>query len=761
MFRHLRTKLTVLYASLFTATLLLISVTVYYAISASALSQGRKELATSGAVFDRVWDLRAAQLENGAALLSRDFGFRAAVASTDAPTIRTALDNLQDRLGIDLALLIGADGRVVAADGQAVLPDPQTLAALRADLGDSGVVVIGGMPYEAVSVPVMAPMDMGSVVFATKLDERQLHSLEGMAAVPLTAQVRYRQAPGRWSGGVNPEISAALDTALRALGFAAQGPMAQVQAPRTLPSPQGSALTLVKPLRVIDPRQPAVLVLQYPIREALAPYRLLFGILLGAGALGLIAVIAGAGALARNVTQPISALEDAARRLKRGEQAAVHVATRDEIGRLAETFNGMAAEIIQRQTETEETAAALEVARDRAEAANRAKSSFLANMSHEVRTPLNGVLGVAGLLAQTPLDGKQAAMVAIIENSASVLRRVLNDVLDLARVEAGRLDIVREPFNLEVAVSALASASDVQCRGKGLGFTLHIDDAARRFVLGDRVRLEQILGNLLNNAVKFTDTGEISLSVGVDPHDPAVCRFEVRDTGVGFDKAVAATLFQPFKQADDSITRRYGGSGLGLSISRELARAMDGDITVAAELGRGATFTLTAPLPRCDGPADASTDPAHPASALVLPLRAEADPEAPLQVLLADDHETNRTVVGLILDSVGVALTSVENGALAVEAFKARRFDVVLMDMQMPVMDGLTAIRQIRAWEAQTRAAPTPILVLSANAMAEHVAGSVAAGADGHVAKPITAPALIAALDDILSPSDEREAVSA
>jgi signal transduction histidine kinase/CheY-like chemotaxis protein len=744
MFRHLRTKLTVLYAGLFAAILLLISLIGYSAISENALNQGDRELATSGSVFDRVWELRAGQLENGAFLLSRDFGFRTAVASTDAPTIRTALDNLKQRLGIDLALLIGVDGRVVYADDESVAVDGAALATLQANDGDSGVIVLGGMPYEAVSVPVMAPLEIGSVVFANKLDAQQMRALESMAAVPLDASVRYRLRPGVWSraNGADSDGGAAIDRAF----------VAGAQAPLTLPSARGPALTLVKPLKMMDARHPAVLTLQYPISRALAPYRSLFAILMCAGGLGLVAIMLGTWVLARNVTRPISALEDAARRLKRGEQAAVEVGTRDEIGRLAQSFNSMAAEIIQRERESREAAAALEVARDRAEAANRAKSSFLTNMSHELRTPLNGLVGVAGLLAQTALDAKQAGMVAIIENSASALRRVLSDVLDMARVEAGRMDIVREPFDLEAAVAALAASTDAQCQAKGLAFLLSMDEEARRFVVGDRVRLEQVLANLLNNAVKFTEAGEVFLTVAVCDREASIFRFEVRDTGVGFDAAAAAALFRPFQQADGSMTRRHGGAGLGLSISRELARAMGGDITVVAAPGQGASFTLLAPLPGCERPSqEAQDETARPA--VVQADRGAAEAEAaPLRILLADDHETNRRVVGLILESAGVELTGVENGAEAVDAFKANRFDVVLMDVQMPVMDGLTAIRAIRAIERRAGGAATPILVLSAHAMAEHVEASKAAGADAHLAKPVTATALIAAVNEVLMP---------
>ena len=376
-----------------------------------------------------------------------------------------------------------------------------------------------------------------------------------------------------------------------------------------------------------------------------------------------------------------------------------------------------------------------------AEAANNAKSEFLANMSHEIRTPLNGVMGIAGALARTSLEPDQRDMVDLIESSANVLDSLLGDVLDIARVESGRLELAHEPFDLAAALRLVASLFEPQAAEKGLGFDISIAPTAEAMVSGDVVRLRQIVSNLLSNAVKFTDQGKVSLQVeAVRSLETVSLRLVVRDSGIGFDAEAGAKLFKRFEQADGSITRRFGGTGLGLAISRSIAEAMGGTLEAVSQPGEGAAFTLTLELPRARGEAAA----ARPAAAAP-PAQAETLADGP-KVLLAEDHPTNRKVVALILEAVGVNLTVVEHGKAAVEAAEAQDFDVILMDMQMPVMDGLTAIRMIREREKAKGVRRTPILALTANAMPEHALASAEAGADGHLAKPIAAAKLVEAV---------------
>ncbi|HWA62048.1 MAG TPA: ATP-binding protein, partial [Caulobacteraceae bacterium] len=406
-------------------------------------------------------------------------------------------------------------------------------------------------------------------------------------------------------------------------------------------------------------------------------------------------------------------------------------AVRDEAGEIVRVLG-----VVRNVDAAKRAEIALARARDEAEAANRAKSEFLANMSHEIRTPLNGVMGVASALARTGLDASQREMLGLIESSALTLERLLSDVLDLARIEAGRLEIRPEAVDLAAAVRDVGALFEPSARQKGLDFDVRVAPAAEGTFAADGARIRQILTNLVSNAVKFTAAGDVRLGLEAQPTaDGARFTFTVEDTGIGMDEAAMDRLFQRFQQADGSITRRFGGTGLGLAISRSLSEAMGGALSVGSAPGRGSTFRLVLDLPRAAGVAAAAPEPDAPAATI-----------EGLRVLLAEDHPTNRRVVELILETAGVALTSVENGAEAVDAWLGGRFDLVLMDMQMPVMDGLTAIRAIRCREAESGRPRTLICSLTANALPEDEAACRAAGADGHLTKPITAAALLAAV---------------
>ena len=381
-------------------------------------------------------------------------------------------------------------------------------------------------------------------------------------------------------------------------------------------------------------------------------------------------------------------------------------------------------------SERKAQAAALLKSKMEAEAANVAKSAFLANMSHELRTPLNGVIGVIDLLSATSLSVHQRELARIIQSSADQLKSIIGDILDLARIEAGEVVIAQEVFTLDAEMDRVRQLCDLRAAEKGLTLSVDQEEGQAR-VIGDPVRLRQVLINLVNNAIKFTPSGSVCLSVRRREGDNY--HFEVRDTGIGFDQAQRASLFERFQQADATITRRFGGAGLGLTICRELVEAMGGTIDGDATPDVGATFWFELPL----RPAE---------TAEVAANGADAEAELAGHILVADDNRTNRQVVELILSAAGVTTTAVEDGLEALETFRVGAFDAVLMDMMMPRMDGLAATRAIRNFEVESGRARTPIIMLTANALPEHVAQARDAGADLHLSKPITAAGLFKAL---------------
>jgi len=389
-------------------------------------------------------------------------------------------------------------------------------------------------------------------------------------------------------------------------------------------------------------------------------------------------------------------------------------------------------------TELKRQATDLAQARDQAEAASRAKSAFLANISHEIRTPLNGVTGLLGVLLRTPLNDPQRDMVTSAVHSADTVNSLLGDVLDLARIEAGQARLETVQFRLEDELRALSSLHAIRAAQKGVALRLVLDGVNVE-VEADQLRLRQVLNNLLANAVKFTEAGEVTLTARAAGDD----RFhiEVRDTGIGFEPAEKERLFQRFAQGDSSVTRRFGGAGLGLAIARECAELMGGRIDAESQPGQGAAFTFDVPLRIVAAP----DQEAGPAAA-----ERVADNETRDQVLIVDDNPTNRKVLEIILDQIGMPWKSVEDGRQAVEAARHREFAAILMDIQMPVMDGITATREIRRLERQGGRAATPVIMVSANCQPEHVEAGRVAGAQGHLSKPINVGRLVEALNSVL-----------
>ena len=433
--------------------------------------------------------------------------------------------------------------------------------------------------------------------------------------------------------------------------------------------------------------------------------------------------------LSRFISQPVLTLAGTMESICREENYSIRAekSSEDELGTLVSGINTMLAGIEQRDEQ-------LLVAKQVAEDANRAKSRFLAQMSHEIRTPMNGVLGIASLLLKTSLDVKQRKFVYTIRRSGESLLSLINDILDFSKIEAGRLELEQLHFNLrelaEETVELFANRADEQ----GVLLSCFIHAAVPAYVVGDSGRLRQVVMNLLGNALKFTRDGEVALHIfpgeaALDDH--VHLRFEVRDSGIGISPDKQREIFTAFSQADGSTTRKFGGTGLGLAICRQLVLMMGGKIGVESEEGKGATFWFTTVFPV--GSADKS-------SAALDEAQSEQGAGASFSalVLVAEDNETNQIVAQGMLEQLSCRVDLVDNGREAVHAVDRKRYDLVFMDCQMPVMDGYEATGRIRRLEKQSGSDRTPIVALTAHAMKGDREHCLAVGMDDHLVKPFT-----------------------
>jgi signal transduction histidine kinase/CheY-like chemotaxis protein len=465
---------------------------------------------------------------------------------------------------------------------------------------------------------------------------------------------------------------------------------------------------------------------------------------------GALTAISGTLLFMTNVRRRLERIAENASRLARRESEGPVDRSPDAIGRLEETLVSATRSLLDREQRLAENAAELERANVAAESAVRAKTEFVANISHEIRSPMNALLGATEMLGGTTLTPKQAEYVQMLDRAGNNLLSVINEVLDHAKIEAGRLELESVPFDLAAALDRVASLMSVAASERGLEILSKLVPSVPRRVVGDPARLQRVLINLVSNAIKFTEIGFVAIKV--EPANvPGMLHFSVADTGIGIPRDRQDAIFQKFTQADASTTRRYGGTGLGLSISKHIVELMGGRIWVESEQGAGSTFHFTAMLAAASEPrVEAAPAPARSNGV-------NGHRRLGARILLADDSASSVALIQAYLAETGCTIEVAVDGEAALERLTGGRYNLVLMDVQMPKLDGHEVTRRFREWERAQARPRTPIVAVTAHAFQEDIDNAIKAGADAQLTKPFRRDSLLEAIEIYQRPEDATD----
>ena len=779
--RSLQNKIFVLVVSLFIAVFVLNFYSIIKAAGKQAESLIEARLNVGKRIVLDEFRTEQASFDSNVATIAQDWGFRQALGQgVDSRTLVNILQNHINRISGDFAFIFDPQNNLIASTYD--LPQHSLARLHQAAVdpehnGNMPLVIIDNTPFFLSSEIVEAPIEIGRIVVGKALNSSLFTRLEEQISLGITL-INTNQSINSASQNKNTGVFSTMPALIEQTQDNILNPFLSVSFINV--SGEGYTqkldwygveyITVSLPLNIVNlnsSQNSFVVVLHDSLSQAMSIFDRFWIDILPFFFGGILVSLLGALAIARGITRPVKSLLEAAKYVANGNYSAkLEVKQSGELGQLAQEFQNMQSAVMARENEIKQQALALQESekikfeakiahkeRLLAEEATQAKSQFLASMSHEIRTPLTSIIGFSETLQDKSMNSEdQAQAINTINRCGTHLLNVINDILDVSKIEAGKIEVEVMPTPIFPLLHEVKQLANMQANNKGIDFELNLNFPLPLIINSDPTRLKQILFNLINNAIKFTESGKVSLTVQHDTqtlqHDAQTLLFTLQDTGIGMTEQQLGKLFSAFTQADSSITRQHGGTGLGLYICKQLSSLLGGHIEVKSQYKLGSEFKLSLPCPQ-DAEAKQVANLSEAKRLSQLSEQAQHIPSLKGKVLYADDNDDNRRLVSYLIKQTGAQVITAENGEQAVEQALANDFELVLMDMQMPVMDGIEATELLCS-----AGFSKPIIMMTANVDKDSIEQCAQSGAVGHFGKPVDTVKFHHLLSEYLTQSD-------